>query len=306
MTPPVIRSAWVPCDAATAFEAFTEEIGAWWPLPTHGVFGHRSGGVSFDRGRLVERSLDGEEVTWAEVTTWSPPTTFSLDWHPGRGADEATTVEVTFAASGNGTQVVIEHSGWERLGDDAAARRQPYIGPNAWGAVLDHYADSTEASPSTVEGLRDAQQRFAEAAAAALAAPTEPEPGERDVRRIIAHVAITDIAMLQVCQALVHDNPTRFDNAPTQSTEVLDRWLSAADDDAHLLERSAAASRQLAAALARLSTDQLVREVDCLLVHDGEVMVDEQRRWGQLAIDIQSEHHVPAHIDQLTDLTDAG
>ena len=69
MTPPVIRSAWVPCDAATAFEAFTEEIGAWWPLPTHGVFGHRSGGVSFDRGRLVAAGQailsPGREIVYA-------------------------------------------------------------------------------------------------------------------------------------------------------------------------------------------------------------------------------------------------
>jgi len=170
-------------------------------------------------------------------------------------------VEVTFAASGDGTQVVIEHSGRERLGDDAAA---------------------------------------------ALAAPIEPEPGEWDVRRVIAHVAITDLAMLQVCQALVHGNPTRFENAPTQSVEVLDRWVSAADDDVHLLERSATASRQLAAALARLPADQLAHEVERPPVYDDQMMVDERRSWGQLAIGIQSEHHRPAHIGQLIDLSSPG
>ena len=52
--PPVIRAAWVDRPAEEAFQVFTQEIGAWWPLPTHGLFGDRSGSVHFRDGKLIE------------------------------------------------------------------------------------------------------------------------------------------------------------------------------------------------------------------------------------------------------------
>lgn len=39
------------------------------------------------------------------------------------------------------TRVVIEHRGWEAFGDAGFASRRSYVGPRAWGSVIDHFAD---------------------------------------------------------------------------------------------------------------------------------------------------------------------
>ena len=59
---------------------------------------------------------------------------------------------------------------------------------------------------------------------------------------------------------------------------------------------------QAMAAVARLSVDQRTREVHCRLRHNGELMVDGPRPWGSVALDTQSEMHLPAHIEQLVNL----
>ena len=60
--PPVVRAATVERSADAAFTIFTDQIGAWWPLPTHGIFGDSSGGVHFADGHLAvtepEEQLD--------------------------------------------------------------------------------------------------------------------------------------------------------------------------------------------------------------------------------------------------------
>ena len=38
---------------------FTDEIGAWWPLPTRRVFGAEAGDVAFRNGQLMEQATDG-------------------------------------------------------------------------------------------------------------------------------------------------------------------------------------------------------------------------------------------------------
>ncbi len=141
MTPPVIRSAWVPRSVDETFTILTDEIGAWWPLDSHGVFGPRTAGVSFESGRVVERSQAGEEAVWAEVAVWDPPHRLVLAWHPGQGPEEATEVEISFAAERGGTHVAVEHRGWERLGSD---RRLGYVGPDAWGSILDRFCRRAE------------------------------------------------------------------------------------------------------------------------------------------------------------------
>jgi uncharacterized protein YndB with AHSA1/START domain len=138
MTPPVVRSAHVRRPPAEAFALFTDAIGRWWPMASHSVYG-ADATVRVADGLVVERSADGEESVWGRITTWQPPHRLVLDWHPGRPPEEATEVEVVFLAAGDGTRVELEHRGWERFGGDAEARRRGYAGPNAWGAVLDHY-----------------------------------------------------------------------------------------------------------------------------------------------------------------------
>ncbi len=113
----------VPLAPARAFAAFTEDIGRWWPMATHSVHGERAS-VAFEGDRLLER-LGPQEATWAEVVEWDPPRGLRLAWHPGRPAEEATDLVVAFRPHDDphpgGTRVVLDHSGWERLGRPDAA-----------------------------------------------------------------------------------------------------------------------------------------------------------------------------------------
>jgi hypothetical protein len=60
---PIRRQVVVPGTPAAAFEVFTAEIGLWWPLADHSVYGEGSS-VGFRDGRLVERGPDGAEAVW--------------------------------------------------------------------------------------------------------------------------------------------------------------------------------------------------------------------------------------------------
>lgn len=300
--PPVVRATWVPRTPDDAFRIFTEQIGAWWPLPTHGIFGDESGSVVFDGDRVVERSISGDESVWAEVRVWEPPARLVLHWHPGREHDDASEVEIHFHADADGTRVVLEHRGWEAFGADAVGRRRSYVGPNAWGYTLDHFADGAESSVdrADLEALESAYASFfAEAENDGFGAPPA---GEWTADEVLAHVALNDLAMIGVCQAIVHGRTITFANERCQDPVVLRRWSDAAGDRAGLIDRGRATSRQVIAALARLTPEQLATEVHCHLLHAGAVMLDAPRPWGDVAIETQTEMHLPAHVGQLRDL----
>ena len=145
--PPLRRQVLVGCDQPTAYRLFTAEIGAWWPLESHGCYGP-GGSVSFDGRQIVETGPAGETATWGTVTADDSPRSISFTWHPGRPSDEATHVTVTFAATGDPdtTLVTLEHSGWEAHRDPEAARGN-YAG--GWTVVLDRYADAPTAPDDT-------------------------------------------------------------------------------------------------------------------------------------------------------------
>lgn len=300
--PPVIRSAWVNRSPEDSFRIFTDEIGAWWPLPTHGVLGDRSAGVAFRDGNLVEIAIDGNESLWGEVTAWDPPRRVTVAWHPGRDVDSAGTVEVSFEPDAGGTLVVIEHRGWERFGQDGVARRRSYVGPNAWGYVLDHFADGAEPVPGAadVSALAAAYENFfAEADRGGFGPPTD---GGWDAAQVIAHMALNDAAMVRVCQDLVHGNETRFENEVCQDRAVLAAYIEAAGSMEALIGRARTFAQLVMAALTRLSPDQQGTEVPCRLLHDGEVMLERAMPWAAVAVQTQTELHVPAHIEQLQNL----
>jgi uncharacterized protein YndB with AHSA1/START domain len=61
-----------------------------------------------------------------------------MTWHPGRTFDEMPTeIELTFAADGEGTTVVLEHRGWEKCEGDRRAARSGY--DQGWDEVLETY-----------------------------------------------------------------------------------------------------------------------------------------------------------------------
>ena len=135
--PPIRREILVDADPAVAFEVFTAGIGQWWPMEEHSVHG-KGGAVAFEDGRLVERSADGEAAVWGTVTRWEPPAAVAFTWHPGRPAERASYVAVTFGAEGSQTLVRLEHTGWDAFDDPAAARAEYDHG---WPLVLGRYQE---------------------------------------------------------------------------------------------------------------------------------------------------------------------
>ena len=211
---PVRRTVWVPQNPAEAFELFTADIGAWWPLSSHGLFGER--------------------------------------------ADDHSEVDIRFNHSGTGTEVVLEHRGWERFGADTVQQRRRYIGPGTWGGVLEHFTDLCEPR--------------------------------------------TDGAIAAVSHGIIHGHRLRFENLTCHDPDVLAKWITTAAGRGGLIEEARRSSARVLGVLGRLNAEQRATEVHCRLVHEGEVMVDEPRPWGVIAIEVQAGMHLPAHVEQLRKL----
>lgn len=302
---PIVRAMHVQQTPADAFRIFTDEIGAWWPLHSHGMFGAESGGLIFDDERLVEVSTNGSESIWGEVIEWDEPNRLRFTWHPGQDATQSSEVEVEFIADGNGTRVVLEHRGWEAFGTEAAARRRDYIGPGAWGHVLDHFADCAEGRPDAADltELRSSYEHFFDEAAQGGFYP--PTNGQWTAEQVVAHVTLNDAAMLAVCQAMIHQEATRFENSAAQSPENLQRWIDRHGGLKGLVAAGLRTSEQFMASVARLSAGQQQQAIHCYLVSDGEAMLDDERPWSAIAVDVQAAFHLPSHTAQLAELRSA-
>lgn len=139
--PPIQRRIVVLWSPEQAFRHFTVEMGSWWPLHTHSVCGDDAQTVQFEarvEGRILERGHSGQQHEWGRVLAWDPPHLVRFSWYPGRGPESATQVELQFTPQGSGTQVVLVHSQWERLGPLARKARRGY--PLGWAYVLSLYA----------------------------------------------------------------------------------------------------------------------------------------------------------------------
>ena len=80
----------------------------------------------------------GDEHDWGEVLAWEPPRRLAYLWHLRFDRADATEVEITFAADGEGT-----HGGDHRASRLGAPRR---AGPErrernarGWGGLLPHF-----------------------------------------------------------------------------------------------------------------------------------------------------------------------
>jgi uncharacterized protein YndB with AHSA1/START domain len=140
---PVVKRIVVRCGADAAFRYFTSDFEKWWPGHTHSVIAMSSRGAKHPRsctldprrgGLIVEHGAEDERYVWGTITVWDPPRKLQFTWHPGHEPRLAQTIEVTFAATKGGTEVVLTHSGWERLGEDAELARERY--DNGWETVF--------------------------------------------------------------------------------------------------------------------------------------------------------------------------
>ncbi len=135
----------VECDSEHAFRTWTERISVWWPT-SHTVSADSAADVFFEPrvgGRIYERTPAGEEHDWGEVLEWEPPRRVVYTWHLRVDRADATEVEIRFIErSEGGTQVAIEHRGWDRLGAPAIPRRAGNLA--GWGSLLPHYREAVE------------------------------------------------------------------------------------------------------------------------------------------------------------------
>lgn len=135
----VRKSVTVNVSADRAFQAFTDEIGKWWPLDKGFSYGGELAKDMFmegrEGGRLFERFSDGNEFVYGSVLIYEPPTRVAFSW-PSEAA-EPTEVEVRFTQEGESTRVDLEHRGFERLGEESEKAFGEY--DQGWVEVLGHF-----------------------------------------------------------------------------------------------------------------------------------------------------------------------
>ena len=146
--PPIKREVLVKAEPDVAFDVFTARIGSWWPVESHSVYG-ASSTVRFEDREIVEVSGDNERAVWGTVTEWLPGERVTFTWHPGKTADQASRVSVSFAAADDQTLVTLVHDGWEIYADPDGSRAEYDHG---WPIVLGLYADSVADAHGTSAG----------------------------------------------------------------------------------------------------------------------------------------------------------
>ena len=141
--PAVERSLIVDVPPEWAFRFFTEKIGDWWPLGDYSILatddGQRPDEVVFEPGiggRVYER-LGDKTAVWGVVNAWDPPNRIAFSWRVNPTWPDETEVEITFTPENGGTRVILRHTGWERLGEQAEAAHAGYS--SGWREVLGHY-----------------------------------------------------------------------------------------------------------------------------------------------------------------------
>ena len=145
--PPVIKAATVKVPPARAFALFAGDLARWWPLaqfhtgpdPVDCTIEPQVG------GRVYERAKDGKVSVWGQVLAYEPPHRLSFSWLVGLSTETEQLIDIRFTAEGGGTRVELRHSGWERLGDAAAALRERY--DSGWGTLIERcFADYANAA----------------------------------------------------------------------------------------------------------------------------------------------------------------
>jgi uncharacterized protein YndB with AHSA1/START domain len=143
--PPVVKTVSVRAAPERAFAYFVGDMARWWPLaqfhtgpdPLDCAIEPRLG------GRIFERAADGRETLWGNVVAYDPPHRLAFSWIVGGlTTEQAQQIDLRFMPEGSGTRVELTHSGWEKLGDAAAAARLRERYSGGWAAIIERcYAD---------------------------------------------------------------------------------------------------------------------------------------------------------------------
>jgi len=127
---PIVLSIDLDTSPAEAYRCFTEGFGTWWPVLTHSLSREAATRCALEPrpgGRLFETAPDGVEHLWGRVCAASAGRHLRFSWHPGRDADSAQWVEVSFEPSGQGCRATLTHGGWEALGEIGPLLRREYL-----------------------------------------------------------------------------------------------------------------------------------------------------------------------------------
>jgi hypothetical protein len=140
---PIVKKLHLDATVDHAFEAYTDGMSAWWPVETHAVSGVGSI-VELDAEGCFETAPDGSISEWGSVVVWEAPDHIRHTWHPGAPKEPHTLVDITFRADGDGTAVVLTHSGWAEAGASLSDRDDYDTG---WDYVLGCYFAYATFSP---------------------------------------------------------------------------------------------------------------------------------------------------------------
>jgi uncharacterized protein YndB with AHSA1/START domain len=117
----------VKATPARAFQAFVEEIGAWWtPNLLFQTTPRPPGRLAFEPGeggRLTETLASGKVFEIGRIRAWEPPARLVFSWRQASfPPDLHTEVEVRFEAVGEETRVSVEHRSFDLVPAANAAR----------------------------------------------------------------------------------------------------------------------------------------------------------------------------------------
>ena len=148
-TTDVRREITVAVSPERAFDLFTNHMGEWWPAEHHLATSPVVAMIIEPRvgGRLYDRSEDGSESVWGQVTEWEPSARFAFawmitgTWQPETDVEKCSTVSVSFSAEGDGTRVVVVHNEFWRMPEGGQGMADAVGAPDGWQLGLNRFAD---------------------------------------------------------------------------------------------------------------------------------------------------------------------
>lgn len=127
---PVVLTLDLKCTAQHAFEAYTGDMGKWWPLDTHAVETDKATTCIFETregGRIYEVTSEGTEHLWGTVLECTRPDRIAHTWHPGGDPEKSTRVQIQFESNDDGCRLTLVHEGFEVLGERGPDVRNNYV-----------------------------------------------------------------------------------------------------------------------------------------------------------------------------------
>jgi hypothetical protein len=130
----------------------------------------------------------------------------------------------------------------------------------------------------------------------------EPTDGGWRAEQIAAHVARNQELLIEVTDAVLHDEPATYDNADATGSD-LDQYVRSYGGLGGLADRLAVTTITLRELAAQLGERGLT-EVPVLIRDGGETVIDQPVPWAKL-LEIDATGHLPRHLAQLRALRPA-